>query len=141
MIQIEMSKDIRDFSPKVISVFDLRQIICIGIAASYGIPFVMSATAIELTTRITIAVIIMMPVILCGWIKIYGMPFEKFITHMLINRFLTPEKRYYKSECKMGFLDTDKTIPKDFSTIKRPKMTRKEKKGNKAALKKYGACS
>ena len=64
MIEIEMSKDIRDFSPKLIGIFDARQLVCLGVASAYGIPLtflLLKTLEMDISLALTIVVIAMAP--------------------------------------------------------------------------------
>ena len=126
-----MSRDIREYSPKVISVLDLRQVVCVALSASYGLPILMMATGLPVEVRIMLAVLLMFPVAACGWINFQGMPFEKLVVHIVRNRILTPHKRVYRTKNMF-------TPNEDEITEKKEKQTRKEKKLRKAEIEKYG---
>ena len=132
MIQIEMSKDINDFSPKIISIFDRRQLICVGLACSYGLPIIMSKsfdTGFE--TRLTIGLLLMFPVIACGWVKLFGMPLERFVWHIIKTRVLGTPQRFYKTDNIYGFIDPTKPSgrqPARDEPITRDKNARKKYK-------------
>ena len=38
----------------------------------------------------------MLPVLLCGWLKVFDEPFERFLKIIVVNKFLKPAKRKYK---------------------------------------------
>lgn len=97
MLEIEMSKDIKNFEPKIIGPFTLRQIACIGISCAYGIPFFILFD-VEIVTRVMVTLALMAPVILCGWIKIYDVHLEQFIKIIFISKFVKPSKRKYKTK-------------------------------------------
>ncbi len=136
MFKVPMTRDIKDFSPKVISIFNKRQLICSAIALSYGFPIIMYAKSLELNTRMTFATILMLPVLACGWIKVYGMPLEKFALIVLTNHVLTPTRRMYATENTLDYLVEDGVVR--FRDAKRKKMTWKEKKVRRQQMKKYG---
>lgn len=104
MLEIEMSKDIKDFEPKVVSVLTLRQIVCLFISCAYGIPlfFLLSG---DIIARIMITLFAMVPVLLCGWLKVYDEPFERFIKIIILNKFVKPVKRKYV--IKSDFIQKD----------------------------------
>lgn len=95
MLEIEMSKDIKNFEPKIIGPFTLRQIICSLIGFSYGIPifFILGG---DIVVRIMVTLFLMVPAFLCGFLKVYNEPFEKFIKIIIKNKFIKPAKRKYK---------------------------------------------
>lgn len=136
MIKVPMTTDIKDFSPKVISIFNKRQLICLAIAFSYGFPIVMYAKALSLNTRMTLATLLMLPVLACGWIKAYGMPLERFALLVLRNHVLTPARRPYATENTLGYLREERIIL--FRDAERKKLTWKEKRARRMEMKKYG---
>ena len=138
MIQIEMSKDINDFSPKIISVFDKRQLVCVGIAASYGLPIMFFATGFDIYTRMMIAAVLMFPVLACGWVKAYGMSFERFCYHIIKTQVFGKTTRYYKTENAFDYIDPTKPAPQKPGAEKPTKKKGKAKKKYKADLIKYG---
>ena len=82
MIEIEMSKDIRDFSPKLIGIFDARQLVCLGVASAYGIPLtflLLKTLEMDISLALTIVVIAMAPPIACGYVKLYGLYLDVFL--------------------------------------------------------------
>ena len=93
MIEVEMSRDIREFAPKVIGPFTSRQIICLGIALAYAGPFMLLATFIPLNIRIFAGMAMATPAVACGWIQLYGLPLEQFIAECVRNMFMKPRKR------------------------------------------------
>lgn len=100
MLEIQMPKDIKTFEPKILGPLTLRQMACLGIACTYGIPFIL-LTHGSIVARVMIGLGLMLPVLLCGWLKIYNEPFEKFVKIIIINKFIKPTKRKYKiSEIK-----------------------------------------
>lgn len=132
MIEIEMSKDIQDYEPKVVSVFSKRQIICLGIAAAYAVPLFFAMSGLEITTRATIAVLAAAPAIACGYVKLYGLPLEQFFIRCILKQMLVPMKRKYKTVNEYDYLlDEPETKEK-----KEP--NRKEKKRLKDLDKMYG---
>lgn len=136
MFKVPMTRDIKDFSPKVISIFNKRQLICSAIAFSYGFPVIMYARGLELNTRMTLATLLMLPVLACGWIRVYGMPLERFALLIIVNHVLTPTRRMYATENTLGYLRRDKVVL--FRESKRGKKTWKERKARRMEMKKYG---
>ena len=136
MFKVPMTRDIKDFSPKVISIFNKRQLICSAIALSYGFPVIMYARGLELNTRMTLATILMLPVLACGWIRVYGMPLERFALLVIVNHLLTPTRRMYATENTLDYVRKDKVVL--FRGAKRKKKTWKEKKVRRLEMKKYG---
>ena len=136
MFKVPMTRDIKDFSPKVISIFNKRQLICSAIALSYGFPVIMYARGLELNTRMTLATILMLPVLACGWIRVYGMPLERFALLVIVNHLLTPTRRMYATENTLDYVRKDKVVL--FRGAKRKKMTWQDKQVRRLEMKKYG---
>lgn len=95
MLEIEMSRDIKDFQPKVAGPFTIRQIVCMSISLSYGLPLFFMLSG-DIVTRLMITLFAMAPVLLCGWLKVYDEPFERFIKIIIYNKFVKPVNRKYK---------------------------------------------
>ena len=70
------------------------------------------------------------------WVKVYGMPLERFAVIILVNHVLTPTRRAYATKSTMGYLGEDSVVL--FRDAKRMKMTWKEKKARRQEMKKYG---
>lgn len=95
MIEVEMSKDIRECEPKLLGPFNKRQLIVCIIAAAYGVPlyFLLNQFLPVLFLRIIIVILLMSPTIACGWLNFQGMHFEQFVIHIFKNFILSPSKR------------------------------------------------
>ena len=104
MLEIEMSRDIKDFQPKIIGPFTLRQIACVGISFAYGIPMYKLLPG-DIVTKMMIVLFAMLPVLICGWLKVYDEPFEKFLKIIILNKFVKPVNRKYK--VKNEFVQSD----------------------------------
>lgn len=99
MIEVEMSKDIREYKPKIFWILTKQQLKCYFIAFAYGIPlFFFVLPGVEITTRIMITVAAMAPVIACGYCPAYGMDLDKFAFIVIRNKLFIPAKRKYQSE-------------------------------------------
>lgn len=141
MIEMEMSRDIQDFSPNIISFLNKRQVICLLIALAYGGPLFLLLGDMEITIKMTIVVVAMTPAIACGWVKRYNMALEKFFFKCIVPMFLTPRKRKYKTKDIYGFEDKakekERLIP--FKEVKPKKLKRREKKREKMLYKQHNS--
>lgn len=95
MITVEMPQDIRKFEPKFMGNFTLRQTVCIGIGAIIALP-VAALIPVSIMTKFVIAMVIIIPFLLAGWMKPEGMHFEIFAMRMIYYNFLTPKIRKVK---------------------------------------------
>ena len=96
MIEIEIPKDINKYEAKLVGPFTTRQTICFVLACICGIPtflFLKDKTPQDVSAIITM--IIFIPFVLIGWVKPYGMNFEKFAQSAFISNFVAPAKRKY----------------------------------------------
>jgi hypothetical protein len=88
-----MSQDIKSFEPRILGPFTLRQIICVSLSCSYGIPLVLALPG-DISVRILVALVLMTPVVACGWLRVQGMPLEKFAVMIFKNMIKKPKRRY-----------------------------------------------
>ena len=93
-----MSRDVREFEPKIIAFFTQRQLMCVGVGCAYAIPIALMIPTNEVIIKILIALILAAPALLCGWIKISDMYFDKYFMDVLLPSFLYPQKRIYQSK-------------------------------------------
>ena len=78
-IEMEIPKDISKYEAKIIGPFTLRQAVCT--VPAVGIAVLAFTTLIKYIPKdvcIFMTIILVAPLLLCGYIKVYGMPFEKF---------------------------------------------------------------
>ena len=145
MIEIEMSRDIREFSPKVLGPFDKRQLVVLIIAVLVGVPLFMLLGPVPLQAKLIIILIVCLPILLCGWVKMFGMPLEVFVMKFIIPTLFSPRKKVYMTDnaYERMFTELGKQNPYKpepiLRTIEQPKLSRKEKAAIKAKLKKYDA--
>lgn len=97
MIEIEMSADVRNFEPKIMGPFSLRQLICVGIGAAIAVPILL-LSFIPIEARCILAIVLSVPAFACGFLKLYGMNAEVFFLKVIIPLYLNPMKRKYVTE-------------------------------------------
>ena len=80
MIEIKVPKDIQEFEPTLIGPFTARHLVCaIAIAIlTYGGYLAEKALGIEDPINAPFFCLLAIPPALIGWVRIYGMHFEKF---------------------------------------------------------------
>lgn len=96
MINVMMTDDIRKYETKSFGPFTTRQVVCIGLALLYSVPIGV-ATPFALDTKIMLIVILAMPMVMAGYLKLDGMKFEVLLIRMLYVMVLTPRHRKYKA--------------------------------------------
>lgn len=141
MIEVQMSKDIKEYEPKIIAFFTRRQVICIIIAACYAIPlyFLLDYLELEISVSIPIVGVSLLPAIVCGWVKMYGMPFETFFFKCILPSLFYPTKRRYEDKNVFEEFKPEDITKPGFKQAKRHKMGYKEKKEYKESMTKYGS--
>ena len=100
MIQIQIPKEIREYEPKFISIFTMRQAICVSLAACISVSlyvFVFSKILVS-DMALFASAIPSIPLLLAGYFKMYGMPFEKFALQYVQDVMLSPKNRKYASQ-------------------------------------------
>ena len=130
MIEVEMSKDIRDYQPKIIGPFTKRQVLGIVIGAAYAFPIALLLPVSDMFVKIMIAMVLAAPAVMCGWVDLYGMHLEQFVIYVIRKNYLTPRKRKYKTEST--FYEEIKNTEQDDNTgkKKKAKKIKKQKKGD-----------
>ena len=143
MLEIKMSRDIREFSPKVLGPFDKRQIVVLAISIFTGVPIFLLLGALPLQFKLIVSLIVVLPILLCGWVKMFGMPLEVFVFKFIIPTIFNPRKKVYITENFYENLFTEKGQPSPYKAepllrnVEVKKLSRKEKKAKKALLDKY----
>lgn len=99
MIEIEIPSDIKEYEPKFIGPFSVRQAIClIGIAGTMAGGYILINQFMQNGLRVIIPLLLTLPWILIGYYKPYGMKFEDYAKSQLYTSILPPKKRLYKTE-------------------------------------------
>lgn len=98
MIEIEIPKDVRQYESKLVGPFTTRQTVCLVIGAGLAFAFYKLFPGLPSDIRIFASGIIAAPVLLFGWLKIYGMKLEDFLRAALISSFISPKHRLYKTQ-------------------------------------------
>lgn len=134
MIERPIPQDILKYKQKAIGNFSAREIIwgSIGIGVIAYFAFSVFNGIENGTTRAILSCIPGLPFLLIGFIKIYGIAFEKSVIPMFYDNFLCPIKRrkevHYKEQEE--FEKTRYWIKPD-KNGKMPKITCKKSKTNK----------
>lgn len=125
-IERNIPENIKDFEPALIGPFTKRQILCLAGAVGLGLAIVfLTSSFLSLDIRMFLVVLVASPLILVGWYKPYGLPFEKFAKVVLNSMILAPKHRKYKSE---RLIESESALAKDNVRNQNAKK-RKKKKG------------
>lgn len=99
MIEIEIPKDIRTYETKLIGPLTTRQLFCvIGLAGSCFLTYKAAVNLLGEDSSLIwfFPMVVAIPFALIGWVKPYGLTFEKFARSVFRSMFLAPAKRVYK---------------------------------------------
>ena len=95
-VEVEMTDDIRKYEPKTFGPFTTRQTVCLFIALAYSIPVgLFVPTSID--NKILIIIVVALPTIMAGYLKMDGANFEVLVLRLLYFKILAPGRRRYKS--------------------------------------------
>lgn len=97
-IELKVTKEIGNYESKVFFGLTLRQLLSLLIAAP-AVWFIYSKLSPYMSRESLGFVCMAFGAIPCafGFVKPYGMPTEKFLKSIFINRILAPQKRKYKT--------------------------------------------
>ena len=98
MIEVQVTKEITDYEPKLIGPFTVRQTLCLAIALPFC--FVILRYLSPYLTRDVALFFVCIPAAFAwafGWCKPYGMKMEQFLRAVYVTRFLAPIHRRYRT--------------------------------------------
>ncbi len=99
MIEREILKDVKEYEPKLFGPFTLRQAACIGLAAITSVPTGLLLGQVFVNEIAIIGgAMLGVPFLLCGFKKVYNMPFEKFAIQFIRTQLLSPSTRKYQTK-------------------------------------------
>ena len=125
MIEIKIPKEVTKFEPKLIGPFTVRQSVVLLIIVP-----IISVIYMQLSKQLDSAICayLCVPIAaigaLFGWIKPYGLPFEKYLSSVFIGSVLAPAVRVYKTENYYDILSKQAMTPE-----KSKEKTKRVKKG------------
>lgn len=143
MLEIKMSRDIREFSPKVLGPFDKRQIVVLAAAIFTGVPIFLLLGSLPLQFKLIVSLIVVLPILLCGWVKMFGMPLEVFVFKFILPTIFNPRKKIYITENYYEKLFTEEGQSSPYKAepllrnVEVKKLSSKERRVKKALLEEY----
>lgn len=143
MLEIKMSRDIREFSPKVLGPFDKRQIVVLAAAIFTGVPIFLLLGSLPLQFKLIVSLIVVLPILLCGWVKMFGMPLEVFVFKFILPTIFNPRKKIYITDNYYEKLFTEEGQPSPYKAesllrnVEVKKLSSKERRAKKALLEEY----
>ena len=118
MVEVEMTKDIHEYDPKLMGLITTRQLVLLLIGLAYSIPIAFLLPVEDLSIKILVMAFLMFPVLVCGWMNMQGMKMEQFVAQVVKSVFLHPQKRLYKIEGSAGYLQEEKAKAQEHKKIK-----------------------
>ena len=124
MIELEVPKDIRKYDAKLFGPFTTRQFICFVIicVVAAGLYFLLRDIVPEgwEDAMYILIIAVNVPLILVGWWKPFGMPFEKFAMTAFNTTFVYPNTRtYMTNNIYSDKIEDDKKRKKNIKQIKK----------------------
>lgn len=99
MIAVRIPEEIRKYKEKIAFGLTARQLVCTAAALIICVPLYWFGRHVIPTNVLSwIVILIALPLEAVGFVKINGMPFEKFAVALLEFEFLFPRKRLYRTE-------------------------------------------
>ena len=128
MIEVKIPQEISQYEAKMIGPFTIRQAICggIGIVTAWGLYNGLS-DVLPRDAIVGIIFLICVPLGLIGWIKPYGMRFEKFFMGVLFNTLISSAKRYFVSMNTVANMERAPSAPETIEVTDKKGRTKKVK--------------
>lgn len=99
MAYVSVPKDLTKVKNKVAFNLTKRQIICIGIAATIGLPFYfLTRNVLGTSNAATIMVLLMLPAFMFAMYEKDGMHLEQVLMNIITVKFLKPDIRRFETE-------------------------------------------
>ena len=113
MAFVSVPKDLTKVKNKVVLNLTKRQLICLSIAASIGLPFYfLTRGTIGTSNAATGMVLLMLPAFMFAMYEKDGMPLEKILWNIINVKFLNPAVRRYEVE-NMYEMQESVPVPKE----------------------------
>lgn len=113
-IEREIPKDISKYEAKLIGPLTTRQVIFGVPGAIVGVGcFFLTNKFLPSDVSTFISIFFAAPFLLCGWVKVYGVHFEKFVSMVFISQFVAPKHRKYRTENLYSDLRDIKVVKKE----------------------------
>lgn len=101
MIIVPVPRDVREFKPKFIGPFSKREFIGVAVAAAFAFAAfaVTSAMQLDITVNQRVMIVLVPAAIplACGFVDIQGMPVWVYAQNLIIQNFLAPRHRVYRT--------------------------------------------
>lgn len=131
MLEIAIPRDIREYQPKFIGSFTMRQVICIMIIMGiFAINSFIQTNILGFTQVIYLTALVPASIPFAfGWgEKLIGMPVEKYVMIVFTNQILAPKHRYYRTHNYISIIEKkiEAEETEDENRKKKPKKIKKQ---------------
>lgn len=130
-IELEIPEDIRKSEKRVIGPLTKRQVTFCIPAVIFGlIAFELTKNVESSDVRIGAIFFSVLPFLLLGFVKVYGLPLHQFLKVAFISNVLSPKNRIYKTENTFAFATEENSKIEEQKTSgkkapKKPKVSKK----------------
>lgn len=128
MAFVQVPKDLSRVKTKVAFNLTKRQLISFGLGALIGVPTYLGIrSSIGNDLALLVMIVLMMPFFFTAIFEKDGIPFEKYILHVIRQKYIYPKVRLYRTENFYKYLSTDEKMEvRELNGKSSKKITRKK---------------
>lgn len=128
MAFVQVPKDLSRVKTKVALNLTKRQLISFGLGALIGVPAYLGIRSIiGNDLALLVMIVLMMPFFFTAIFEKDGIPFEKYILHVIRQKYIYPKVRLYRTENFYKYLSTDEKMEvRELNGKSSKKITRKK---------------
>jgi hypothetical protein len=120
---ISVPRDLTKVKSKVFFGLTKRQLICFSVAALIGVPsFFLIKTIAQVNVAVMGMMVIMMPFFFFAMYEKNGQPLEVILGHFILQVFIRPKKRPYKTDNYYAALERQAAAEREVDKIVRTSM-------------------
>lgn len=124
MAYVPIPKDLANVKTKVMFNLTKRQLICFSAALAVGLPpFFILKGYIGTSPAVLIMMLFMLPLFLLGMYERHGQPLEVVLKNYIAVKFLTPQKRPYRTDNFYNILERQDKLDKEVQGIVKTRKT------------------
>ncbi len=120
---ISVPRDLTKVKSKIVLGLTKRQLICFSVAALIGVPsFFLIKSVSEINVAVMGMMVIMMPIFFFAMYEKNGQPLEVILGHFILQVFIRPKKRPYKTDNYYAALERQAAAEREVDKIVRTSM-------------------
>lgn len=107
-LEVKIPKEITQYEAKLVGPFTARQTVwgLLGVVAGWG-AYTLINTFVSQDMALTMCLFAALPFLLIGFVKLYEMPFEKFVVGYVKTHMLSPLKRKTAIRNQFAIIDAE----------------------------------